>query len=248
MAHFLTTVNNRKVLGSLFMMQVSSESNPDQRQGRSVPVRARSHASREAIVQGALALWRTKGFAQTTVTDICKAAGVSKALFYVYFARREDVLMEIEVFTMREAHLAAQRLPRPYELVDLVQAVIGVLEQGMRRYPPDLVFEAVLESYRIERRALADGAAESDLVFLFLAPFEQARRDGKLPPDLDTVRAARIAQVLVGEGIRTWAARRCEQPLAEPLATEISTLLGVPPAADVRDAGPTGKSRTTPAS
>ncbi|GAA2738261.1 TetR/AcrR family transcriptional regulator [Actinocorallia aurantiaca] len=191
-------------------------------------MRARSHASRDAIVQAALALWRTKGFAGTTVTDICKAAGVSKALFYVYFARREDVLMEIEVFTMRDAHLAARALAsRPYELVDLIEAVIGVLEHGMRRYPPELIFEAVIETYRIERRALAEGATEADLAFLFLEPFEQARRDGRLPPDIDIVRAARIAQILVADGIRSWAAAdRCERPLAETLAKEISALLG----------------------
>src|SRR6476660_7355946 len=101
------------------MAHGSSRLDPDQRQGRSVPVRARSHASREAIMQGAMALWRAKGFAETTVTDICKAAGVSKALVYVYFARREDVLMEIEVFTIRDAHLAAQDVAsRPYELVE----------------------------------------------------------------------------------------------------------------------------------
>ncbi|GAA3194372.1 TetR/AcrR family transcriptional regulator [Actinocorallia longicatena] len=189
-------------------------------------MRARSHISRAAIVQGALALWRTKGFAGTTVTDICKAAGVSKALFYVYFARREDVLMEIEVFTMRDAHSAAETLAaRPYELVDLIEAVIDVLEQGMRRYPPDLVFEAVIESYRIERRALAAGATDADLSFLFLQPFQQAHRDGKLPADLDIIQAARTAQILVGDGIRSWAARNCDRPLAAPLAAEVAVLI-----------------------
>jgi AcrR family transcriptional regulator len=213
------------------MVKGLSESGPDQRQGRTIPVRARSHASREAIVQGALALWRTKGFAETTVTDICKAAAVSKALFYVYFARREDVLMEVEVFTMRSAHLAAQGVASPpYGLVELIRAVIGVLEHGMRRYPPDLIFEAVIESYRMERRALAGGATDAELAFLFLQPFQQAQRDGVLPSGLNVVRAARTAQILVGDGIRSWATRRCEQPLAEPLATEISTLIAGMPA------------------
>ncbi len=192
-------------------------------------------------MQGALALWRTKGFAATTVTDICKAAGVSKALFYVYFARREDVLMEIEIFTMRDAHLAAQAAAsRPYELVDLIEAVIGVLEQGMRRYPPELVFEAVIETYRLEYRALAAGATESGRTFLFLEPFTLARRDGRLPRHLDIENAAGIAQILVGDAIRTWAAHRCEQPLAAPLAREISALiLGDPhtPAARPPSAG-----------
>jgi AcrR family transcriptional regulator len=190
-------------------------------------VRTRSHASRDAIVQGALALWRTKGYAATTVTDICKAAGVSKALFYVYFARREDVLVQLEVFTMGDAHRAAHAVAaRPYELVDLIEAVIDVLERGMRRYPPELVFETVVETYRIEHRSMAQGATEAELAVLFLEPFELARRDGKLRPGTDIVRAARIAQILVGDGIRSWTAQDCKPPLARALALQISTLIG----------------------
>ena len=49
------------------------------------------------LVQAAMALWRTKGYASTTVADICPAAGVSKALFYFYFPRKEDVLFEVGV-------------------------------------------------------------------------------------------------------------------------------------------------------
>lgn len=209
------------------MAPVPPGSRHDHGQVRAVPTRARSHASRDAIVQGALALWRTKGFAETTVTDICKAAGVSKALFYVYFARKEDVLTEIEVFTMRDAHLAVQAVAsRPYELADLIRAVIEVLEQNMRRYPPELIFEAVMETYRTERRALADGATDADLAFLFLQPFQQARRDGKFPKETDVARTARVAQLLVADGIRDWAAAGfVDRPLAEPLAQEISTLI-----------------------
>jgi AcrR family transcriptional regulator len=200
---------------------------PDYRQGRAVPVRARSQASREALVQGAMALWRTKGFATTSVTDICKAAGVSKALFYVYFARKEDLLLEMEVFTMRDAHLAAHDAATgAYELHDVIAAVIGTLERQVRHYPPELIFELVLETYRLERQALTNGATAADLAFLFLEPFEQARRDGLIPDGVDIVRVARVGQMLVADGIRHWAADECAEPLVDPLSHEISALLG----------------------
>ena len=57
------------------------------------------------LVQAAMALWRTNGYAKTTVADICRAAGVSKALFYFYFPRKEDVLFEVGV----HVHPAARR-------------------------------------------------------------------------------------------------------------------------------------------
>jgi AcrR family transcriptional regulator len=190
-------------------------------------VRARSHASRQAIVQGALALWRTKGFAETSVTDICKAAGVSKALFYVYFSRKEDVLLELETFTMTDAHLAAQDVvARDYDLPELVAGVVGVLERRCRSFPAELIFEAVLETYRLERRALQDGATEADLAFLFLEPFTQARRDGKLPAGLDVPHAARLAQVLVADAFRSWSAARFHpDPLAPAIAPEIARIV-----------------------
>jgi AcrR family transcriptional regulator len=204
----------------------SQETLPDYRQARTVPVRVRSQASREALVQGAMALWRTKGFAGTTVTDICKAAGVSKALFYVYFARKEDLLLEIEAFTMRDAHLAAQHAAvGRHEVHDVIKAVLATLERQVRQYPPELIFELVLETYRLERQALANGATETDLAFLFLEPFEQARRDGLIPAGADIVRSARVGQMLVADGIRHWAANNCTDPLADPLSQEITALL-----------------------
>ncbi|MCX4098086.1 TetR/AcrR family transcriptional regulator [Nocardia sp. alder85J] len=209
------------------MTEVSPDQKTDYRHTRAVPVRARSHASREAILHAAMALWRTKGFAGTTVTDICKAAGVSKALFYVYFSRREDVLLELEVFTMRDAHTAAETVTSgPYELTDLIAAVVGTLEQHLRAFPAELIFETVLEIYRLEQRALADNALESDLAPLFLDPFRQAQLDGKLPADVNIPRAARIAQILVADAIRRWAARGLTgEPPTTTAPAEIATLI-----------------------
>ncbi|WP_280238205.1 TetR/AcrR family transcriptional regulator [Nocardia abscessus] len=209
------------------MATTSSASKADHRQNRATPVRARSHASRQAIVQAAMALWRTKGFADTTVTDICKAAGVSKALFYVYFSRREEVLLEVEVFTMRDAHRAAEALVSgPYELLDVITVVIDTLEQRARRFPPELIFEAVLETYRLEQRALAGGATDADIAYLFLEPFQRAQRDGKLDTSTDVVRTARLAQMLVADGIRCWAAAGLTpDPLSPALADEINTIV-----------------------
>jgi AcrR family transcriptional regulator len=174
-----------------------------------------------------MALWRTQGFAGTSVTDICKAAGVSKSLFYVYFARREDVLLEAEIFAMSGAHRAALKVAAgPYELVDLIAAIIRPLELRMRRYPPELIFECVLETYRLEGRAIADGASDADLAVLFLEPFTRAQRDGKIAADIDVVKAARLAQTLASEGIRRWASTCfAGKNLAKSLATEIAQVV-----------------------
>ncbi len=76
----------------------------DQGQRRASFQQARSHATKQSLVQAAMALWRTNGYARTTVADICRAAGVSKALFYFYFPRKEDVLFEVGMLSTDAAH------------------------------------------------------------------------------------------------------------------------------------------------
>jgi AcrR family transcriptional regulator len=160
-------------------------------------------------VQAALALWRTKGFADTTVADICQAAGVSKALFYFYFPRKEDALFEAGVLSTREARRTAREATAgPYDLPAVIHAVAAALERAMRRTPPDLLVEATLEGHRAEHRALAEGRAEEHHAtrFLFLDLFERAQADGKLPPGVDVLHVARGAQALLEAGTRLWAA------------------------------------------
>lgn len=45
--------------------------------------------ARETILNAALVLIRTKGFAATSVDDLCKAAGVTKGAFFHHFASKD---------------------------------------------------------------------------------------------------------------------------------------------------------------
>ena len=47
---------------------------------------------RELLEEALLELMRTKGYAQTTVTDICRAADIPRRTFYHYFDCKEAVL------------------------------------------------------------------------------------------------------------------------------------------------------------
>jgi hypothetical protein len=129
---------------------------------------------------------------------------------------------------MSDAHRAAEKLASgPYELADLVAAIIRPLERRMRGYPPELVFECVIETYRLEGRAIAEGATDADLAVLFLEPFRRAQLDGKIAADVDLVRLALVAQTLVAEGIRRWSSSGfADKNLARTLANEIAGLAG----------------------
>lgn len=128
-----------------------------------------------------MALWRTQGYAPTTVADICTAAGVSKALFYFYFPRKEDVLFEVGVLSTQSAHRTIHDLlDKPYEIEPVLCAALTAFERSMARNPSELIIETILEGYRHEHRILAEGTAADAETDMFTEFLTRAHADGKL--------------------------------------------------------------------
>jgi AcrR family transcriptional regulator len=187
------------------------------------------------LVQAAMALWRTNGYANTTVAQICGAAGVSKALFYFYFPRKEDVLFEVGVMSTRSAQgTISALLDGDYDVHSVIGAALTDLERSMARNPRELVVETILEGYRHEHRILRDGDTPDLNGGMFTGLFERALTDGKLPEGTDIEHLAYLAMMLVSEGARHWAAGAFgAQSFADVVGADIATLI----------AGTTGKRR-----
>jgi len=179
------------------------------------------------LVQAAMALWRTKGYATTTVADICTAAGVSKALFYFYFPRKEDVLFEVGVMSTQSAHRTIHDLlDKPYEIATVIAAALTTFEQSMARNPRELVIETILEGYRHEHRILADGTRPDVEADMFTELFTRAQSDGKLGAEVDIPHLAYLASTFVSEGARHWAAGAFgERSFADVVTADITTLV-----------------------
>ncbi|WP_374159327.1 TetR/AcrR family transcriptional regulator [Mycobacterium sp. G7A2] len=190
----------------------AARTNPDADRGqrRASFQRAKSRETKRALVQAAMALWRTQGYALTTIADICTAAGVSKALFYFYFPRKEDVLFEVGVLSTRSAHRTIHDLlDKPYEVEPVLHAALTAFERSMARNPRDLIIETILEGYRHEHRILAEGRASDAETDMFTELFTRAHADGKLAGTAsgdDIAHLAYLSQTLVSEGARHWAA------------------------------------------
>jgi AcrR family transcriptional regulator len=179
----------------------------DRSQRRASYQQARSRETKRMLVQAAMALWRTNGYANTTVADICTAAGVSKALFYFYFPRKEDVLFEVGVLSTRSAQRTVRALlDKDYDVSSVVAAALTSLERSMARNPRELIIEAILEGYRHEHRILAGQEPADQDAGMFTEFFRNAQRDGKLAAHIDVEHLAYLAGTLVSEGARHWAA------------------------------------------
>jgi AcrR family transcriptional regulator len=206
------------------MTEIVKPAVADQGQRRASFQQARSHETKRSLVQAAMALWRANGYARTTVADICRAAGVSKALFYFYFPRKEDVLFEVGVLSTEIAHREAiELLGQPYEVPAVIEAVLTSLEKTMRGNPPELIIEAILEGYR---QALAGHEHLERTSAIFTEVFARAQEDGKLPAHLDVAHVANVAQSLVSEGARHWAAGVYgDRSFAEVVGGDINALV-----------------------
>lgn len=199
----------------------------DRSQRRASYRQARAHKTKRALVQSAVALWRANGYASTTVADICRAAGVSKALFYFYFPRKEDVLFEIGVLSTQAAHRTVHELlHKPYEVPAVIAAALTSLEQSMRRNPPELVIETILEGYRQEHRILAAGQHVQGAPLVFADLFVKAQADGKIAEHVDVRHLADVAQSLVSDGARHWAAGKYgDRSFADVVGRDICALV-----------------------
>lgn len=208
------------------MPQKVDAASADRGQRRATFQRAKSHETKRMLVQAAMALWRTKGYAQTTVAEICAAAGVSKALFYFYFPRKEDVLFEVGVMSTQTAQRTIHdRLSASYDIGDVIFAALETLERSMARNPRELIIETILEGYRHEHRILADGAPTLD-AGMFTELFTRAKADGKLGARVDIAHLAYLAGTLVSEGARHWAAGAFgERSFAGVVTADICTLI-----------------------
>jgi AcrR family transcriptional regulator len=138
---------------------------------RPTTARARSREQRSArIEQVALELFRSRGFDQVTVEDVCAGAGVGPATFYRHFGTKEGVVFSYRnAFTtaLRTAIDAAADLPEPARLTAVLSQFAGFLESQseMLALRDEIVLghgrllERTLIIQREMEAALADGLA-----------------------------------------------------------------------------------------
>jgi AcrR family transcriptional regulator len=189
--------------------------------------RARSHETKRSLVQAAMALWRTNGYAKTTVADICRAAGVSRALFYFYFATKEDVLFEVGLLSTRAAQKTVRAmLQTDYELTRVIAEALRTLERSMARNPRELIIETILEGYRHEHRILSGELPNDADADMFGELFTKAQQDGKLANHIDVDHLSHLAGMHVSEGVRHWAAGSFgNRSFAEVVTRDIAALI-----------------------
>ena len=166
-------------------------------------MRARSGEERKArIEQIALELFRTRGFDQVTVEELCAGAGVGPATFYRHFGTKEAVVFSYRdafVAELRAATEATADLPEPARLPAVVGRFAAYLESlsGMLAARDEIVkghprlLQRTLCIQRDMEAELAEGLARSR---------------GLPAPDARARLEAGLGVLVLRMAVRTWRA------------------------------------------
>ena len=94
-------------------------------------VTSKAEETRNRILDAALALFRKRGFAETTMRDVAVEAGVATGAAYYYYRSKEDLVLAFYVRTDQEAReIFAEAIASSKKLEKRLRALIeGKLEQ-----------------------------------------------------------------------------------------------------------------------
>ena len=183
---------------------------------------------RERIFQAAMALFRQRGFQETTASDIAKAAHVSRGTFFNYFPYKEAVLLEYGALLLAGLREEVKgRLARGEDPL----AILRFIFQEVARYTEaekDLVLPLLYELLNpdpIRAEAAFEALPLGDLIAQVLRPL---REKNLVRKDLSLERMGRTLADLYFLTALRWAAYTPERDLKEELQKTLDlALLGI---------------------
>ena len=119
------------------------------------------HARRTHIIESALVLFARKGFADTTTSDICHAAGISTGSLFHYFPSKQAVfygIWELDRTEWDEVFAAAEADPDPWAA--LMAIVDKLAADAAEPIMAGLLVEVIAQAHRDPE--FAAGLAEND--------------------------------------------------------------------------------------
>jgi AcrR family transcriptional regulator len=152
----------------------------------------RHRARRTHIIESALVLFASKGFADTTTSDICRAAGISTGSLFHYFPSKQAVfygIWELDRTEWDEVFAAAEDDPDPWAA--LMAIVDKLAADAAEPIMAGLLVEVIAQAHRDPEFAV--GLAENDRrqISGVAGVIRRLREAGLADPELSDEEAAR---------------------------------------------------------
>ena len=155
---------------------------------------------KQLIYDAAKAIFSERGFKDTSVSAITKAAGMAVGTFYLYYSSKEQLFMEI----FRDENTALKQ--SFLDTLDLKQTPAEIIAHMMRINQEGIAASPILrewyqsEEFRKIERAYRDAHAIDSLNFLYDTFLELVRRwqkEGKMRADIDSVMIMKVFEAVI---------------------------------------------------
>ncbi len=178
---------------------------------RSLLAQERSRDTRQAIIRAALELWSERGYGEgtddPTAEEIAERAGISKATFYLHFARKDDILLETAWVTTKVFYEdALQALLRGGPVDEVVDDVTVRLCRRIEKVPR-LVQRRMLraQATAAEPQRRPDDGDRFGFDRGFALIFVRAQQAGELPHTVTAAALSGMFEAMLYASLREWA-------------------------------------------
>ena len=181
--------------------------------------------TRRAIVRAACTLWAEKGYAETTVEDLCEVAGVGRSTFYLYFESKERLLIELALATARGVAADVETTAPDSTIDERVRAFIDGLARRMERTPRGLakIVMRQVSMSAVTSRQTASGDILFDDVLAAIVRDGQGR--GEVQSNVDATDIGEVMAGMILDALERWAGGDNKRTLRQSLELRLSLLL-----------------------
>ncbi len=133
--------------------------------------------TQQAIIDAVVALIRSKGFAETTVKDICAEAGVGVGTFYHYFQSKVEVLLSF----IGEENAELLAFYAQTDKTSYGDAILAVMNRYLDLYfikGPELVAQ-IYSTFLFSEIKLAGNLLENSLYKILMDALEKGQQSGE---------------------------------------------------------------------
>lgn len=159
---------------------------------------ARTERTRAAIREAANGLFLARGIDATTVDDICEKAGIAKGTFYLYFHRKEDLLLEYGLQRLRRVREMVPELIGQGTFRDALEAIVDEVVRGKgwgREVASRTILEVAMNADRLPIQAPHK---------LIRPLIEVAQARGELRSDIPSEELAQFVMRSILGALRDW--------------------------------------------
>lgn len=191
------------------------------KRAKTVAEPAPAQGKREIILRAAIEVFAEKGFFNSKVADVARAAGIADGTVYLYFKSKDEILHSIFDRAMAEFIGEAKKELEPLE--DPVEKLNRIAQIHLERLGADralaIVFQVELRgSTKFMQEFSAAGFAE--YLDVIRQTIREGQASGAFRTDMRAVIAAKILYGSLDEMVTNWILSDKKYPLV-PLAQEV---------------------------